>query len=247
MMATPLPPPVGGYILAGGKSSRMGTDKALLSLAGRSLIDHAVTKLRRICADVSILAGAEDTANPALASYAPLVFDLHPGTGPIGGIEAALAHTAFDWNLILPVDVPLLPTALLDHWIRRIVGRRVLRVRVASFRVFGVPQPTVLMIHRDAAPVLTRAIAHGEFKLFPVLERAVSQLALPGASVMEQVPYMFPIDENLKFGGWEQPHPGPSWQVLTPAQRAAQPLWFANLNTPEDFSEAEAHVAALDT
>ena len=48
---------VGGYVLAGGKSSRMGRDKALLELAGKPLVLHAVTKLRRVCADVHILSG----------------------------------------------------------------------------------------------------------------------------------------------------------------------------------------------
>ena len=78
-------PPVGGYVLAGGRSSRMGRDKALLELAGKPLVLHAVTKLRRVCAEVSVLSD-----NPELARYAPLVRDLHAGCGPMGGIEAAL-------------------------------------------------------------------------------------------------------------------------------------------------------------
>ncbi|XWK49511.1 NTP transferase domain-containing protein [Tunturiibacter empetritectus] len=79
-MACPVPEEVGGYVLAGGKSSRMGRDKALLELAGKPLVRHAVTKLRRVCMDVRILSG-----NPELAAYAPIVADLHPGCGPMGG------------------------------------------------------------------------------------------------------------------------------------------------------------------
>src|ERR1039457_2185492 len=93
-MTTPLP--ISGYVLAGGRSSRMGTDKALLQLAGKPLIAHAVAKLRRICADVHILG-----SKPALAAFAPLVPDLHPNCGPVGGMEAALAHSTQDWSLIL--------------------------------------------------------------------------------------------------------------------------------------------------
>jgi len=56
------PHPISGYVLAGGRTRRMGRDKALIPLAGNPLVEHAVTKLRRICAEVSISA-----ANPSLA------------------------------------------------------------------------------------------------------------------------------------------------------------------------------------
>jgi hypothetical protein len=52
----------------------------------------------------------------------------------------------------------------------------------------------------------------------------------------------------MRFDDWEVAPPNPMpWQLLTASQRAAQPLWFSNLNTPADFAEAEAHVDALDT
>jgi len=236
-------PGVGGYVLAGGKSSRMGRDKALLELGGKPLIAHAVTKLCRLCANVHILG-----ANPALAVCAPLVFDLHPGCGPISGLEAALANSPHDWNLMLPVDMPFVPTAFLEEWVRRVAWRRSLRIRVAYFSVFGRPQPALLLVHRDAAPHLTQAIARGEYKLLPALEGAAAALALPGAKPPERVPYVLSIDEHLKFGGREIPPVNVRpWQLLTPGQRAAQPLWFANLNTPEDFRLAEANIAALDS
>lgn len=240
--ADPIPSEVGGYVLAGGKSSRMGRDKALLLLAGKPLIEHAVTKLRRICSEVRIL-----SAKPGLTPYAPLVPDLHPGCGPIAGIEAALAHSGHDWNLVLPVDLPFLPTAFLDQWVRSIVNRRTMRIRIALFSVHGVPQPALLLIHRDAAPQIADAVSQCKFKLFPVLQSAARKIAPPDARVFEQVPYIFPIDDNFRFGGRGQPHLGPPWQVLTGKQRAAQALWFANLNTPHDLSEAEANVGALDT
>jgi len=231
-----------GYVLAGGRSSRMGTDKALLELAGKPLIAHAVTKLRRICAAVRIL-----SSNHELAQYAPLVPDLHPGCGPIGGIEAALQYTPHDWNLILPVDLPLLPTAFLETWVTDTVQRsRMGRIRVAFFNVFGLPQPTLLLIHRSAAPYIATAVADGNFKLLSALEFAARELAPLTASFPEPVPYVLPINEDLHFPGRAE-HPGAAWHVLTPEQRAIKPLWFANLNTSEDFAEAEAHANALDT
>lgn len=239
--SSPVPLEVGGYVLAGGRSSRMGADKGLLELAGKPLIRHAVKKLRRICIDVRILSN-----NPALADYAPLVPDLHPDCGPIGGMEAALAHSIFDWNLFLPVDIPLLPTAFLDHWVRNTIADEERGVRIALYTIDGIPQPTLLMMHRDAAPYISQAVERGNFKLFPALEAAGCDLAARRGLMHGFVFRNQKWDEGGRFrangGIYSQP-----WQTITEAQYAAQPLWFANLNTPEDFAEAEANITALDT
>jgi molybdenum cofactor guanylyltransferase len=207
------------YVLAGGRSSRMGTDKALLQLAGKPLIAHAVTKLRRITPHVYIL-----SSKTALAPFAPLVPDLHPNTGPIGGIEAALAHSAADWNFILPVDVPFLPTEFLDHWSRSTITGELQGVRIALFTVDSTPQPTLLMIHRDAAPYISQAVERGNFKLFPALEAAARALAAR---------HGLPPEGVLRITAVE-------------TQQANEPFWFANLNTPEDFAEAETHSDCLE-
>jgi molybdopterin-guanine dinucleotide biosynthesis protein A len=221
----------------------MGTDKALLQLAGKSLIQHAVTKLRRLTPNVRIL-----SSNAALASYAPLLPDIHPNTGPIGGLEAALLHTSTDWNLFLPVDMPFIPTVFLAEWVRSVTRGRPRSIHVAFFSVFGRPQPALVLIRRDAGPILTLAIAREEYKLLPALEAAASELAPPDGRPRERIPFMLPIDEHLKFEGWTiPPRNAEPWKMLTPAQRSAQHLWFTNLNMPGDFAEAAAHADALDT
>jgi molybdopterin-guanine dinucleotide biosynthesis protein A len=231
-----MPPlPISGYVLAGGRSSRMGTDKALLELAGQPLIAHAVTKLRRICADVYILG-----SNPALAAYALLVPDLHPNCGPVGGIEAALAHSTCNWNLILAVDLPFLPSAVLYRWAMRTSAPSETN-RVAMFAADGRPQPAVCLLHRQVAPSIAAAVALEEFKLFPVLEAAANVLALQQGQPLDRL-----LSNLLTPSDFATSHPdgGPS---LTAAQLAAEHLWFANLNTPQDFAVAEAGTAALDT
>ena len=111
-------------MLAGGKSSRMGRDKALLELAGKPLVLHAVTKLRRVCSEVQILSSKAE-----LERFAPLVRDMREGCGPLGGMEAGLGHSWHEWNLFMPVDMPFLPSAFLDNWVRRSSpGRKGVRV-----------------------------------------------------------------------------------------------------------------------
>jgi molybdenum cofactor guanylyltransferase len=242
-------------VLAGGRSSRMGRDKALMELAGKPLVLHAVVKLRRVCIDVSVL-----SENQALDAYAPLVKDLHPGCGPMGGMEAALLHTQYDWNLFMPVDVPFVPTVYLSGWVRntlpetsrihlqRPAGSRRpgAHARVRMFTVDGVPQPTLALVHREVRPFLTEALERGEYKLFPVLENACREISvrngLPAGVGLWKIPYWSSLTSK----------PGPQrigedWWYTTDAQERNSGRWFANLNTPEEFAEAERHVDALDT
>ena len=179
--------PITAFILAGGRSTRMGRDKALLHLAGRPLIEHAVAKLQRLCAQVRIL-----TANPALAQFAPTSPDLHPGCGPIGGIHAALAATTTEWNLILPVDMPFLPLAFLSDWIASTARHP---IRAAIFTVDGIPHPTLALLHRDLAPSLAASIAAGAYKLRPALEAAAAAVEtnhLPPGSTFQNTPIQDP-------------------------------------------------------
>jgi molybdenum cofactor guanylyltransferase len=243
-MVAPVPAEVGGYVLAGGKSSRMGRDKALIELAGSPLLCHAVKKLRRVCMDVRVLG-----ANPAFTAYAPIVPDLHPDCGPLGGMEAALVHSVFDWNLFLPVDMPFLPSAFLNNWVHQTLMDEKRGARLAMFTVDGVPQPTLAMVHRDVIPFVTSAVEQREFKLYPVLEQAGSELAARQNVLLGVAFRNMPWGQQGIF--WATPNKlGPrqeAWLATTEAQQAAKHLWFANLNTPEEFAEAEKHLDALDT
>jgi molybdenum cofactor guanylyltransferase len=243
-MDAPVPCEIGGYVLAGGKSSRMGQDKALMELAGKPLLAHAVKKLRRVCMDVRVLG-----ANPEFTVYAPIVPDLHPECGPLGGIEAALMHSTFDWNLFMPVDMPFLPSAFLHNWVHQTLVREKRGARLGMFTVDGVPQPTLAMIHRDVLPFVTSAVARGEFKLYPILERAGKELAAKQGVWLGIAFPNLPWNDQSTFSATPNLYgrPQEAWLATTEAQQKAKHLWFANLNTPEEFAEAERHLDALDT
>jgi molybdopterin-guanine dinucleotide biosynthesis protein A len=196
---------IGGYVLAGGRSSRMGRDKALLELAGKPLIQRAVETLKQVCADVHIL-----SSRPELAAFAPLVADLHPGCGPLSGVEAALLHAPCSWSLLLAVDMPFVPAAFLQAWVPEVMAAK--SARVALFTVEGVPQPALCLLHREILPFAQQAIERGEFKLFPVLEGAARHLAVRLGVALNEVMVSRPADDAT---------------------------WFANLNTPEEFAAAE--------
>ncbi len=207
-MSEPLP--VTAYVLAGGKSSRMGRDKALLELNGRPLIELAVEKLRSVCASTFILSGRKE-----LARYAPLVSDLHPGCGPLGGMEAALLHTQTDWNLFLAVDMPFVPAAFLSEWVRGVLSLP--KVRISLFTVDMVPQPTLCLVHRGVTPFVQEAIQSHRYRVLTVLEEAARRLAAHSVDLLSDVL----LERVLGAQGF-----------------------FANINTLEEFALAEAQLAA---
>ena len=98
-----------GYVLVGGRSSRMGCDKALLPFRGGALA-QSVAQVVSQAAGSATLVG--DPGRYAGLGY-PVVPDLFPGEGPLGGIVTALWNTNADWNLITACDMPQLEVDLL--------------------------------------------------------------------------------------------------------------------------------------
>lgn len=100
-----------GAVLAGGRSSRFGSDKAAALLGGRTLADHAAATLARHADAVVTIGG--DGGLPDLP---------RPGLGPLGGIAAALDHAAthgYPCVLTIGCDMPEVPDALIAALLRR--------------------------------------------------------------------------------------------------------------------------------
>jgi molybdopterin-guanine dinucleotide biosynthesis protein A len=102
------------FVLAGGKSTRMGRDKALLEFEGETLLTHAVNLARAVTPSVRIIGDAKK-----FAPWGDVVEDIYPEHGPLGGIHAALVGTPTDLNLVLPIDMPLLDACFLEFLIQK--------------------------------------------------------------------------------------------------------------------------------
>src|SRR5512146_864591 len=110
------------FVLAGGKSTRMGTDKAALTLEGRTLLEHALAILSQVVGEVAIL-GSQDL----YGGYGfPVIEDIYPGCGPLAGIHAALTHLKqrrpvpeAQFALIIAVETPFLDPKFLAHLTQR--------------------------------------------------------------------------------------------------------------------------------
>lgn len=100
-----------GYVLAGGKSRRMGEDKALLPFGGRPLGAWAGERLQRVCGKVAVVG---DPAKYAGWGF-PVIEDIFQEAGPLGGIHAALFDSEAELNLVVGCDMPYLTPEFLER------------------------------------------------------------------------------------------------------------------------------------
>lgn len=101
---------VTAFILAGGKSTRMGRDKAFVDYDGRTLLARALDLARSLTPEVRIVGSLEK-----FAPFEPVVEDVFRNCGPLGGIHAALRISLTQLNLMLAVDTPFVPPEFLQY------------------------------------------------------------------------------------------------------------------------------------
>jgi molybdopterin-guanine dinucleotide biosynthesis protein A len=212
-------PNAAGFVLAGGESSRMGTDKALVAFNGQPLIRRAIDILRAAGLPVSI-AGARSP----LESYGPVVPDAEPGLGPLAGICAALKSTSAKHAVFLPVDLPQMPASLVVYLLghARITGSAITVSTVNAF-----PETFPVVLDRETLPALQQELAAGHRGCYSAFQSAAASL---GQSVAAP-----PVEVLVQSG--QVAHP----DALPPAR------WFLNVNAPADLNRASAGLSRLVT
>jgi molybdopterin-guanine dinucleotide biosynthesis protein A len=100
-------------IIAGGKSSRMGTDKAFVNILGKSLIEHIIERTADVGQSETIL------ITNRLADYAhlslPMYEDVLPNKGSLGGIYSAIYYSSHLYTLVIACDMPFVSTDLMSY------------------------------------------------------------------------------------------------------------------------------------
>jgi molybdopterin-guanine dinucleotide biosynthesis protein A len=159
---------VTAFILAGGKSARMGSDKAFLRLGDETLLSRALKVAGAVAGEVRIVGDARK-----FAAFGRVIEDVYRDRGPLGGIHGALSSSATELNLMLAVDLPFVGSDFLEYLLLR---ARESGAMVTVPRAGGGLQPLCAAYRRRFAEVAEQSLREGKNKidsLFATVETRV--------------------------------------------------------------------------
>lgn len=157
--------PITGIVLAGGKSSRMGTDKGLLMMNQKPLISYPIRLLKNYCQEILISSNSDSYEFLNLQ----IVTDTHPTIGPIGGLYACLNASQTEHNLFLACDMPFVDSTLIDLLLQHIDNYTVIVFSIDNF-----PIPVCGYYHKSILPKLKFEIENERHSLQNLLSKTTS-------------------------------------------------------------------------
>jgi molybdopterin-guanine dinucleotide biosynthesis protein A len=157
-----------GFITAGGRSSRMGTDKAWLEIGGRAMIEHVIAALVPVTTSVAIIANGPQYARLGF----PVFADTQTGIGPLEAVRTALTRAKTSRIVLAGCDLPFV-TADLFRLLLSIPGDHKAVVPVGAD---GKLESLCAVYHTEALPVVTDIIARGERKMSLLFERLSTRI-----------------------------------------------------------------------
>lgn len=152
-----------GAVMAGGKSSRMGSEKALLAVEGRPMISYVTGTLSQLFSEV-IICGADPQRYEFLGFR--VVRDVFQRCGPLAGIHTALTHSAGRPVFVLSCDMPFVPPELVHH-ILASADRPHTRIAFSE----GVLQPLCGIYGQECLPVAEEDLSEGKYSIIRMLKK----------------------------------------------------------------------------
>jgi molybdopterin-guanine dinucleotide biosynthesis protein A len=145
---------VSGIILAGGKSARLGHNKALVDAAGRLLIERVIDRVQSVVDEIVLVTNCPDRFS---FLDLPMTGDIYRGVGTLGGLHAGLRAVHGQYALTVGCDMPLLNVDLLRHIVSLRHGYDVVIPRVGEYT-----EPLHALYGRRCLPGIERAIEAGQ-------------------------------------------------------------------------------------
>ena len=147
-----------GLVLAGGRSRRMGSDKALMTREGKSQLERAVELLQKYLPEVFVSARAEQSADEERSRY-PLVIDQYDGIGPIAGVLSAMDEDPLSSWLVLACDLPNIDGETIAKLLEFYSGQHPFVAYKSSHD--GLPEPLCAIFTPACRPIIDGFVANG--------------------------------------------------------------------------------------
>jgi molybdopterin-guanine dinucleotide biosynthesis protein A len=160
-----------GVILAGGKSSRMGTDKGFLKLNGKLFIEHIIAALTPFVSEIIIVSNHPEYDNFKLKR----VPDFVENAGPLAGVYSGLLASKTENNLVLSCDIPLINSEILAELVRQIDDVS----EIIQIESNGKTMPLISVYNKSCETVFSSLLNQGERRLrFAVNQCKVKNILL---------------------------------------------------------------------
>ncbi len=146
-----------GIILAGGKSSRMGTDKGFLLFNKKPFVQYSIDALKPLVSEIMIVSDNPDYDIFGLKR----INDITKNAGPVAGIYSGLKASSNELNLILSCDIPLISSEILQKLIDTIDNES----QIIQVESQGKSMPLIALYKKEVARTFNSCLKNGERRL----------------------------------------------------------------------------------
>lgn len=156
------------FILCGGKSSRMQSEKGLVLFQNKPFIEHIIKAVSRITENIKLITNNKEYDYLTFQKIPDIITD----KGPLGGIYTALINSETEFNLILSCDIPLISTELLSELISKKNEEAEITVLASESRM----HPLIGIYAKKVLPVIKSAIDNDDLKMMNLIAKIPHQI-----------------------------------------------------------------------
>ena len=184
-----------GIILAGGKSSRMGTNKALLTIDGKTVIERIVNQLDQIVDEIIVVT---NQFHDYEFLQLPMVEDKWKGMGPLAGIEAGLNASSTARNLVVACDMPFISIELGKYLLTQLD-----QYQAAVPEISGQLHPLFAAYRKDICEAVSKSLSENQLRIRQLLHtihvKIIENELLDSLGISTEEIYFFNMNHREEY------------------------------------------------